>query len=137
MTQQQQQRGAAVDSIIWIEAEPKYLKKVMAWDPTIGDSRRRPSRPRETKPIQGEFRILVFCTEAFPYSSSSSHRTVQADPSYERGGRHLVEIDSLTYRIAALEMVSKHVSSDAFLSQALAITEARGACVRRDGQGQF
>lgn len=46
------------------------------------------------------------------------------DPFYERGCRHTVDIDGQPYLVDALEMPSKHLSSNPMLEQALAITEA-------------
>lgn len=42
----------------------------------------------------------------------------------ERRGRHTIDIEESLYMVDVMEMASKHISSDAFLIQALKITEA-------------
>ncbi|KAK3945916.1 P-loop containing nucleoside triphosphate hydrolase protein [Diplogelasinospora grovesii] len=133
-----------VNSFVWTDEEAKYLKAVLKWQDPAGDDKRRSRLSQFPKPtpaptaditqekaIVGEFRILVIGAKGVGKTSiltrfgrDTFDGDGTPDPFYERGCRHPVDIDGQLYMIDALEMPSKHLSSNPMLEQALNITEA-------------
>ncbi|KAL1844681.1 hypothetical protein VTK73DRAFT_2042 [Phialemonium thermophilum] len=129
-----------MSSLIFSDEEAKYVQAMLGWQDAADDTGRRQldgsapdARAKTTKnPAVGEFRILVVGAKGTGKTSILTRFATGTfrgedeppDTSYERGCRHVVEVDGQVFHIDALEMPSQHLSSNPMLEQALNITEA-------------
>ncbi|KAI2778391.1 P-loop containing nucleoside triphosphate hydrolase protein [Daldinia loculata] len=118
---------------MWTEDEIRYFRALLAW---VASDEEDDSGYDKLPPLErhaGEFMFLVlgdkgcgktslldrFCFGTFAEEDRPSELDEQ-----ERGYRHILRIEDQTYVVNALELPSRHLSSEEQLTQAVQITEA-------------
>ncbi|KAF3058078.1 hypothetical protein GL218_05540 [Daldinia childiae] len=118
---------------MWTEDEIRYFRALLAWVASDEDDDCGYDKLPPLERHAGEFMFLVlgdkgcgktsllerFCSGTFAEEDRPSELDEQ-----ERGYRHILRIEDQTYVINALELPSRHLSSEDQLTQAVQITEA-------------
>ncbi|KAI1483078.1 P-loop containing nucleoside triphosphate hydrolase protein [Daldinia eschscholtzii] len=118
---------------IWTEEEIQYFRALLAWvasdSEDVGACDRLPPLERHA----GQFMFLVVgdkgcgktsLLERFCHGTFAEEDRLSEPNEPERGYRHSMKIEDQTYILNALELPSRHLSSEEHLTQAVRITEA-------------
>ncbi|KAI1468111.1 P-loop containing nucleoside triphosphate hydrolase protein [Daldinia caldariorum] len=117
----------------WSEEEIRYFRALLAWvandKEDDGDYEGLPPPERHV----GQFMFLVLgdkgcgktsLLEKFCCGTFAEEDRLSKPDEPERGYRHTISIEDQTYILNALELPSRHLSSEEQLTQAIQITEA-------------